>query len=259
VVGGGPAGIEAGLLLDRRGFRVVLFDKGERLGGTLNVADKGEGKEKITRLVDSLIALVEKSRIEVRLHTEADVDKVKALNPYGVFVACGASPIIPPIPGIDGNQVAAAEDVLLGRATVKGDCVVIGSGMTGLETAEVLIAADHQVTIVEMLDTMGPGVYPSVLMDVMGRIIKGGALLLPGHKLLRVNPDGALLEKTSDGSHLDVKGETIVLAMGVRPRKDVVDAFCRAFENVRVIGDAERGARILEATAAGYGKAFVFE
>ncbi|WP_028322728.1 FAD-dependent oxidoreductase [Desulfatiglans anilini] len=260
LVGGGPAGIEAGLLLDRRGFRVVLFDRGERLGGTLNVADKGEGKEKITRLVDSLIALVEQSHIEVRLNTEADVDKVKALNPYGVFVACGASPIIPHIPGIiEGNHVVTAEDVLLGRAIAKGDCVVIGSGMTGLETAEVLISAGHQVTIVEMLDSIGPGVYPSILMDVMGRIIKGGAVLLPGHKLLRVNPDGVLLEKTADGSHLDVKGETIVLAMGVRPRKDVVDAFCRGFENVRVIGDAERGARILEATAAGYGKAFVFE
>ncbi len=187
------------------------------------------------------------------------MDKVKALNPYGVFVACGASPIIPPIPGIDGNHVVTAEDVLLGRAIVNGDCVVIGSGMTGLETAEVLISAGHQVTIVEMLESIGPGVYPSILVDVMGRITKGGALLLPGHKLLRVNPDGVLLERTTDGTHLDVKGETIVLAMGVRPRKDVVDAFCRAFENVRVIGDAERGARILEATAAGYGKAFVFE
>lgn len=60
---------------------MVLFDKGERLGGTLNVADKGEGKEKITRLVDSLIALVEKSHIKVRLTTETDVDKVKTLNP----------------------------------------------------------------------------------------------------------------------------------------------------------------------------------
>lgn len=259
VVGGGPAGIEAGLLLDKRGFRVVLFDNGERLGGTLNVADKGEGKEKITRLVDSLITLVEKSDIELRLNTEADTDKIRALNPYGVFVACGASPIVPPIPGIDGNHVVIAEDVLLGKAVVKGDCVVIGSGMTGLETAEVLVSAGHPVTIVEMLECIGPGVYPSILADVMDRIAKGRVLLVPGHKLLHVDADGVMLEKTSDGSRLDVKGETIVLAMGVRPRKDIVDAFCEAFENVRVIGDAEKAARILEATAAGYGKAFVFE
>jgi pyruvate/2-oxoglutarate dehydrogenase complex dihydrolipoamide dehydrogenase (E3) component len=42
---------------------------------------------------------------------------------------------MPPVPGIDGSKVVTAEDVLLGRAKVEGDCVIVGSGMTGLETA----------------------------------------------------------------------------------------------------------------------------
>ena len=42
-------------------------------------------------------------------------------------------------------------------------------------------------------------------------------------------------------------------------RANVAEAFCRAFANVRVVGDASRGGRILEATQDARGQAFVFE
>ncbi len=41
--------------------------------------------------------------------------------------------------------------MLLGRAEIKGDCAIIGSGMTGLETAEVVLRAGHKTTVVDML------------------------------------------------------------------------------------------------------------
>ena len=67
VIGGGPAGIEAALVLKERGFAPVIFDGGERLGGTLNTADRGYGKDKITKYVDSLDAQVDSAGIELRL------------------------------------------------------------------------------------------------------------------------------------------------------------------------------------------------
>ena len=99
VIGGGPAGVTAAMVLQERGFKAVLFDPSLRLGGTLNIADKGIDRQKITRLVDSLIAQVEESGVQVRLGEEATVDKVEALSPCGVFVACGARPVVPPDPG----------------------------------------------------------------------------------------------------------------------------------------------------------------
>ena len=75
MVGGGPAGVTAAMVLQERGFHAVLFDPSTRLGGTLNIADKGLDKEKITRLVDSLIAQVGESGVELRLGEEATVDK----------------------------------------------------------------------------------------------------------------------------------------------------------------------------------------
>jgi 2,4-dienoyl-CoA reductase-like NADH-dependent reductase (Old Yellow Enzyme family) len=134
VVGSGPAGFTAAMVLQERGFHPVLFDPSPRLGGTLNVADKGIGRKKITRFVDSMIAQAKESGVDLRLGEEATIEKVKALSPCGVFIACGARPFIPSVPGIDGKNVVTAEDVLLGRAKVKGDCVIAGSGMTGVCT-----------------------------------------------------------------------------------------------------------------------------
>jgi len=45
----------------------------------------------------------------------------------------------------------------------------------------------------------------------------------------------------------------------VRPQKDVVDHFKAAFPDARVIGDAARAGRIIDATQDAYGQAFVFE
>jgi 2,4-dienoyl-CoA reductase-like NADH-dependent reductase (Old Yellow Enzyme family)/thioredoxin reductase len=259
VVGGGPAGIEAALTLKERGFAPVLFDSGERLGGTLNTADKGYGREKITRYTDSLIAQVRKAGVTVRLGEEATVENVKALDPVGVFVACGAEPIIPPIPGIDGENVVIAEDVLLGKVKPAGSAIVVGSGMTGLETAEVLVMEGCEITLVEMLNEVGPGMYWGVVSDVMSRINAHNPKILIGHMLTRVTPEGVELRRLADNETVRAQADYIVLAMGVRPQREVVDVFSEAFDNVYVVGDAAKGGRILEATQDARGKAFAFE
>ena len=259
VVGGGPAGVTAAMVLRERGFRVVLFEPSQRLGGTLNVADKGFAREKITRFVDSMIAQVEESGVELRLGEEATVEKVGALSPCGVFIVCGAWPLIPLVPGIDGQNVVIAEDVLVGRAEVKGDSVIIGSGMTGLETAEVVMRAGHKTSLVDMLPQIGAGANIIVIMDIKERMACYDPVLLPGHRLLKVTAEGVDLECMESGESVFVAADTVILAMGVRPHREAVDRFKAAFPDARVMGDAVRGGRIVDATQDAYGQAFVFE
>ena len=189
---------------------------------------------------------------------DATVDSVAASAPCGVFVACGAEPLVPPLPGIDGKNVCTAEDVLLGRVSPRGPVAVIGSGMTGLETAEMLAAAGCPLTVVEMLPSLGPGMYPAVVEDVMSRITPHKPQLLTGHRLERVTERGVELTRLYDGESVFVEADFIVLAMGVRPRKKTVDEFKAAFGDVVAIGDARRGGRILEATQDARGRAFTF-
>jgi NADPH-dependent 2,4-dienoyl-CoA reductase/sulfur reductase-like enzyme len=70
--------------------------------------------------------------------------------------------------------------VLLGRAKVKGDCVIIGSGMTGLETAEVVLRAGHKTTLVDLMPQIGAGAYIIVILDIKQRLACYNPVCLPG-------------------------------------------------------------------------------
>jgi hypothetical protein len=56
-----------------------------------------------------------------------------------------------------------------------------------------------------------------------------------------------------------IAADTVIMAIGVRPHKEVVDRFKAAFPDARAVGDAVRGGRIVDATQDAYGQAFVFE
>ncbi|MDR3322243.1 MAG: NAD(P)/FAD-dependent oxidoreductase, partial [Synergistaceae bacterium] len=172
VVGGGPAGMEAARVLAERGFKVALFEKGAKLGGTLNLADKPPHKSLITRLVGSMTAALERLGVDVRLGVEATPALLRAISPVGVFVAAGATPIIPPLPGVDLKGVHTAESVISGESAPSGRLVIIGTGLTGLETSEILANAGCAVTLVEMQNELGPGLFAVIRDDIMGRVKK---------------------------------------------------------------------------------------
>lgn len=258
IVGGGPAGMEASLVLDQRGYTTILFDEREKLGGTLNVADKAPIKDKVYEMNKGMICQVENSGVDVRMNTKATVDMVRKLKPDGVFVAVGATPTIPPIPGIKGANVMIAEDVLTGKSVPKGKVAVIGSGLTGLETAELLGDRGHAITLVEMQKTIGPDINRSVLVDLMMRFQKHDPVIVANHRLMAIAENNITIMNQMNNKISQIDVDTVVLALGVTPRRDMVKAFLDAFDNIRVIGDAEKPGRIQEAVKEGYSQAFAF-
>lgn len=105
VIGGGPGGMEAALVLAKRKFDVTLFEKEAALGGTLNLADKPPFKGTITRLTSAMSAELEAAGVHVQLGTTATPDLMDSFAPAAIFLASGAAPIIPPIPGIKNERV----------------------------------------------------------------------------------------------------------------------------------------------------------
>ncbi|MBQ7796432.1 MAG: FAD-dependent oxidoreductase [Lachnospiraceae bacterium] len=258
IIGGGPAGMVAALTLKEREYEPVIFEKDSALGGQLNVADKPILKEKLAAYKNSLICRIEKAGIEVRLNTAATVENVKELDPAGVFIATGGTPIIPNLPGVDGANVMTAEEILTGKKEAKGSVIVVGGGITGMETAETLASKGHTVTLVEMTNEIGKGLYRSVLVDYMIRFKKFGINVMTNECVMAIAENGVSLKNTATSQLQDLAADTVVLAIGVKPNEALTQEFEAAFDEVIVLGDANKSGRIAEATFDGHGRASTF-
>ncbi|MEH7245946.1 FAD-dependent oxidoreductase [Neobacillus niacini] len=147
IVGGGPGGMEAARVLTLKGYDVTIFEKDTTLGGQLNLVTAPIAKEKMNWIIDYHTNEMERLNVDVLLNTEASIEKIKEIDPYAVFLATGAKPIIPDVEGNNLPLVCDYEDVLLERNDFTDKkVVVVGSGMVCYSVASQLSAKAADVT-----------------------------------------------------------------------------------------------------------------
>ena len=250
VIGGGPAGCEAAETLAKRGAKVTLVEAMDTLGGQVVPGTNPPGKDPMGWLVENYTHRLEKAGVDVRLSTRFGVEDVRAFGADAVIVATGAAPIVPNIPGIDGDNVVDAIDVLGGTREVAGRAIVVGSGMTGLETAELIAANGGEVAVYEMAPELGAGAFHMNLISVTSKLKKAGVPMNTGHRLVEVTGSGAVFE--SDGSQLTVDADTVVLAIGMRSENALASELEAAGIEFRTAGDVSKVAKVAQAVATGY-------
>ena len=257
VVGAGPAGMECAHALYERGFVPVIFEAKSEVGGQLQYANKPPMKDKIDALINFQRRFLEKHGIEVKLNTPATVEAIKAEEPYAVIWAAGANPVKPgSIPGTDLACVVTPPEVLSGAVQIYGKNIcVVGSGMTGIETAEYLADLGNHVDVYEMVADIGPGMHFQNLIDVLGRLMPTGAGLFPNHKLVEIRDGEADFEQTETGEKVTAKFDYLVLSLGTRG-VEVPEDIKAAFPDVIAVGDAEKAGKIAHATSTGYMAAY---
>ena len=130
---------------------------------------------------------------------------------------------------------------------------------TGLEASEILATSGCHLTIVEMVESLGPGMYPPLVENLMEQIMPHSPKIFTTHRLEQINDSGITIKNLPKKEPLYLPMDWVVLAVGSQPRAEVVDKIRSSFSNVRIIGDAVKSGRILEATQDAHGKAFVFE
>jgi 2,4-dienoyl-CoA reductase-like NADH-dependent reductase (Old Yellow Enzyme family)/thioredoxin reductase len=248
VIGGGVAGMEAASLAARRGHRVTLFEQDGELGGQIHAAARPPHKEELWNAIRNRVPLLEKYGVQVRLQTKVTAELVRQEKPDAVILASGALPHRLPIPGINRPEVVQAKDVLTGKAFAGPKVALLGGGMVGAETAEYL--ADHRrdVTVIEMLDTIA-GDMPKVPRTyLMSRLEQFGVKMITGARAEAITDLGVLINV--GGQRQLLEGfSTIVLATGSKPTNDLAQELRGLVEELYVVGDARKVARIAEATA----------
>lgn len=234
VIGAGPAGLEASRVLAERGFKVTLFERKDDLGGEFLLASLPPHKEKLRCFIDWEVRELAKLGVDIRAGKTPTHEDIASVEPEAVFAACGTEPVIPrSIPGITGDKVYTIFDVLEGRADLSGKKVVlIGGGMSGIETAEYLDANGSEVTVFEMLDEIAKGELFQNVMDIEMRL--GKVPQHTNHKLVSIEESECVIEDITSGEVKKIPYDAVVLSLGMKPSKFAEEAL--ADFNTIVIG-----------------------
>jgi 2,4-dienoyl-CoA reductase-like NADH-dependent reductase (Old Yellow Enzyme family) len=223
VAGGGPAGLEAARVAAEAGHDVVLFERGDLLGGQLRAAAAGPTREELLDFVFYLERELARLGVDVRLGTEATAESVLAEEPALVVCGTGASPLPPHFPVEDGARVVTIWDLLGGqladipqRAAVLDD----GSGFWhGVSAAEYL--AEHGASV-ELLTP-----------------VRGVALSIPhesaGGALRRLRGNGVRFRTLVNVTRMS--GPTISLADAVTGEPDETEADLLVVRSVLAAND----------------------
>ncbi|MCH5198645.1 MAG: FAD-dependent oxidoreductase [Oscillospiraceae bacterium] len=257
VIGAGPAGLTAAVTLQRRGFNVTVLEKHEKAGGQVKTASAGNLKEKLYWCIEDLLHEAKQLGVEIKTGFTATAENVSAMNPYAVILATGGSPIRPrSIRGIDNDNVFTAPDILNGKVKIENKkVVVIGSGLTGLETTETLNDFGNTVTVVDAAAEIAPGAWFQFVDDSLSRIKPCGTEFILSHSLTEINSGGIVLKNVKTGQEKPVSADCVVLAMGVRPERGLFVELKAKNLRVLAVGDAEKGGTIASACHSAFNAA----
>lgn len=250
VVGGGPGGLYAAYTAARRGHRVILMEKEGEVGGILKSEQAIPFKREMYELAHTYELLARKAGAEIRLNTEATPETVEAEKPDALIIAAGSRPLVPPIKGLDGDNVVIVNNYYREKDKVGDHVVVFGGGLAGCECAIHLGREGKKVEIVEMRPTLAPDANVRHRPLLLAEIAKT-ARVHTSYKGVEVTKEGILCTDPS-GAQVLVPGDTVICALGQRSRTDVVDALRDCAPFVRVIGDAAKVSTITNAVYWGH-------
>lgn len=279
IIGGVAGGATAAARIRRidEHAEIVLFERGEHIsyancglpyyiGGTIADRDKlfvqtPEAFGRRFNIKVKTLSEVTKINPSAKTVTVKTVGGKEYTESYDkLLLSPGASPVRPPLPGIDSEgiftlrNVADTDAIKNYMQTHKpGTAVIIGAGFIGLEMAENLHDAGIAVSVVEMADQVMAPIDYSMASFVHEHLAQKGVSLYLGKAVEAFEQtDGAINVKFKSGEVL--KTDLVILSIGVRPNTmlasdaglelgdmkgiKVNDYLQTSDENIYAVGDA---------------------
>jgi len=237
VIGGGLAGMQAAAIAGQRGHRVTLYEKGHELGGQWNTAASMPGKEGFNSFTDYLKRSLDKNGVQVITDTEVTRDQVQREKPDAVIVGTGAIPRAVDVPGAESSNVVQANDVIDGKAEVKGRVVVLGGRFLGMEMAIWLAEQGEEVSLVtrgKLGGQKGPeeGITYRTLLR---RLVEMRVPVYLNTPVLEVMEDSVVIGLLDEP--VSLPADTVVLAIGAEPDNKLARELDGVVPELHIIGD----------------------
>jgi 2,4-dienoyl-CoA reductase-like NADH-dependent reductase (Old Yellow Enzyme family)/thioredoxin reductase len=256
IVGGGPAGMKGALIAADRGHDVTLYEKSDALGGLLNTTNNVSFKWPLRNFKDFLVRQTKKANITLLLNTEATPGLLKREKYDAVLVAVGAEPIVPPIPGVDGENIVLAQEVYGNEDALAEKVVIIGGGEVGVETGMHLAEMGHDIVLLEVLDRLASNAPPLHFYNMFREAWEK----LPNFKYhLNAHCTDIGMSKVTyrkaDNTEHTVEAGSVVLAVGMRPKNDLAISFYGSGDRFFMIGDCSAVGNVQKAIRSAFSTA----
>ncbi len=266
VIGGGTAGMEAACTAAEVGCTVFLIEKENYLGGMAAQIAQIPDKNRLADFPNYLIRRAKKLKnLFIFMETPATVDFVRALKPDIIVNSTGSLPAWPPIKGLkenvnaEGGKVMTVLEMIRRIPEIPEDlkgkkAVVVGGSAVGLDVVEFFAPRGAEVSVIEMLPTIGAISDPITKVSTKALMKKYNVHQRTSTALQEAKPD-AFVVKNPDGSIEEVPFDYGMVCMGLKGYNPVLEDMQKAFDDGSVeilnIGDSFRARQIIDGTREG--------
>ena len=229
IIGGGIGGMESAIVLTKRGHKVTIYEKSDRLGGVFNEAAAPVFKTSDRALLAWYRRQISVMGINVVYNHE--VKDIKELKADEVIIATGSVAKRIPIKGIENSMEAV--DYLAGRE-VGNKVAIIGGGLSGCEIAYDLILKGKQVAVIEMMNDLicAPGVCLANSSFLREMLAYKKADVRLNTKVVEILKDGVIVAD-KEGNKSTIPADDVIVSVGYNP-----NPLAKKQKHVHIVGDA---------------------
>lgn len=178
----------------------------------------------VKRLTGGVKTLLTKNNVDIyqgigniKTTTEVEVNG-EVLNAKNIIIATGATPIIPPIPGVKAaydNGIILTSKEALSLPELPNKIAIIGGGVIGIEFATIFSQLNVEVSIIEMMDSILVNIDDEVRKAYERLLKKDNVKVITSAKVTKVDGNNITYEK--DGKDTIIKADKILMSVGMRP------------------------------------------
>ncbi len=262
VVGGGPAGLEAGMSLGKRGYEVTIVEARRELGGRVALESALPGLATWGRVRDYRLHQISKlANVEVYRESVVDESQILEFAADHVVIATGATWRRDgvgrwrerPIPGWEIPSVMTPDDIMDGVIPA-GPVVVYDDDhyYMGGVIAEALRRAELEVVLVTPANEISTWTrHTEEQHRIQARILGLGIAVETGTTLANVGEGGVTLESVHTGQTRELEAATIVMTTSRVPNDALYESLADRIA-IRSIGDCLAPATIAAAVYSGH-------